>query len=81
MVIVEGRVPQALLVAAGTVSVEQLLGVRPQVIDDLRDRGVPTCVDVAYRPDWVQYRVPLLAESRGAWPSRPPMAAVPQVPG
>jgi proline dehydrogenase len=48
-------------------AVEQLLGVRPQALDELHDRGVPTRVYVPYGPDWFRYWMRRLAESRGAW--------------
>lgn len=51
----DGRLREALLLALGTVPVEQLLGVRPEVLDDLHDRGVPTRVYVPYGPDWFRY--------------------------
>jgi len=62
----DGRLREALLLALGTVPVEQLLGVRPRVLLDLRDRGVPTRVYVPYSPDWFRYWLRRLAESRGA---------------
>jgi len=48
--------------ALGAVPVEQLLGVRPDVLDDLHDRGVPTRVYVPCGPDWLRR----LAESLGS---------------
>ena len=60
------RLQEALLLAFGPVPVEQLLGVRPEVLADLRDRGVPTRVYVPYGPDWFRYWMRRLAESRGA---------------
>jgi proline dehydrogenase len=62
----DGRIREALLLALGPVPVEQLLGVRPEVLDDLRDRKVPTRVYVPYGPDWFRYWLRRLAESRGA---------------
>jgi proline dehydrogenase len=62
----DGRMREALLLARGPVPVEQLLGVRPEVLDELRDRGVPTRVYVPYGPDWFRYWARRLAESRGA---------------
>ena len=46
-------------------TVEQLLGVRPEALDELHDRGVPTRVYVPYGPDWFRYWARRLAESRG----------------
>lgn len=62
----DGRLREALLLALGAVPVEQLFGVRPDVLDDLHDRGVPTRVYVPYGPDWFRYWLRRLAESRGA---------------
>ncbi len=62
----DGRLREALLLALGPVPVEQLLGVRPEVLDQLRDRDVPTRVYVPYGPDWFRYWLRRLAESRGA---------------
>ena len=62
----DGRLREALLLAHGPVPVEQLLGVRPEVLDDLREREVPRRVYVPYGPDWFRYWMRRLAESRGA---------------
>ena len=62
----DGRLREALLLAHGPVPVEQLLGVRPEALDELHDRGVPTRVYVPYGPDWFRYWLRRLAESRGA---------------
>jgi len=62
----DGRLREALLLALGTVPVEQLLGVRPQVLDELHQRGVPTRVYVPYGSDWFRYWMRRVAESRGA---------------
>jgi proline dehydrogenase len=62
----DGRLREALLLAHGPVPVEQLLGVRPEVLADLRDHDVPTRVYVPYGPDWFRYWLRRLAESRGA---------------
>jgi proline dehydrogenase len=62
----DGRVREALLLAHGPVPVEQLLGVRPEALHQLHDRGVPTRVYVPYGPDWFRYWARRLAESRGA---------------
>ena len=61
----DGRLREALLLAHGSVPVEQLLGVRPEAVDELNDRGVPTRVYVPYGPDWFRYWMRRLAESRG----------------
>ena len=62
----DGRLREALLLAHGPVPVEQLLGVRPEVLADLRARGIPTRVYVPYGPDWFRYWMRRVAESRGA---------------
>ncbi|WP_448638350.1 proline dehydrogenase family protein [Geodermatophilus sp. URMC 63] len=63
----DGRLREALLLlAGGAVTVEQLFGVRPEVLDELAGRGVPTRVYVPYGPDWFRYWMRRLAESRGA---------------
>ncbi len=62
----DGRQREALLLALGPVPVEQLLGVRPEVLPDLRRRRVPTRVYVPYGPDWFRYWLRRVAESRGA---------------
>ncbi len=60
----DGRVREALLLTLGTVPVEQLLGVRPEVLGDLHQRLVPTRVYVPYGPDWFRYWMRRVAESR-----------------
>ena len=62
----DGRLREALLLAHGSAPVEQLLGVRPEALDELRARGVPTRVYVPYGPEWFRYWARRLAESRGA---------------
>lgn len=62
----DGRLREALLLALGPVAIEQLLGVRPEVLDDLRRRGVPTRVYIPYGQRWFRYWMRRLAESRGA---------------
>jgi proline dehydrogenase len=62
----DGRLREALLLAHGPVPVEQLLGVRPELLPELLARGVPTRVYVPYGPDWFRYWLRRLAESRGA---------------
>jgi proline dehydrogenase len=62
----DARVREALLLAHGPLPVEQLLGVRPEALTDLRGRGVPTRVYVPYGGDWFRYWLRRVAESRGA---------------
>jgi proline dehydrogenase len=62
----DGRLREAVLLSVGPVPVEQLLGVRPEVLDELRRRGVPSRVYVPYGPDWFRYWLRRVAESRGA---------------
>jgi proline dehydrogenase len=62
----DGRLREALLLAHGPVSVEQLFGVRPEVLDELHARGIPARVYVPYGPDWYRYWLRRVAESRGA---------------
>jgi proline dehydrogenase len=61
----DGRLREALLLAQGPVPVEQLLGVRADVLPELRARGVPTRVYVPYGADWFRYWLRRVAESRG----------------
>ena len=62
----DGVLREALLAALGPRPVEQLLGVRPEVLDDLVARGVPIRVYVPFGNDWFRYWMRRLAESRGA---------------
>jgi proline dehydrogenase len=62
----DGRLREALLLAHGPVPVEQLFGVRPATLDELRSRGIPTRVYVPYGPNWCRYWLRRVAESRGA---------------
>ncbi|MGF7237148.1 MAG: proline dehydrogenase family protein [Frankia sp.] len=62
----DGRLREALLLALGPVPVEHLLGVRPDVLKELRGRSIPTRVYVPYGPDWFRYWLRRVAESRGA---------------
>jgi proline dehydrogenase len=62
----DGRLREALLLAHGAVQVEQLFGVRPEILDELHSRGIPTRVYVPYGPDWYRYWLRRVAESRGA---------------
>lgn len=48
------------------VTVEHLLGVRPEVLGALARRGVPTRVYVPYGRNWFRYWMRRVAESRGA---------------
>lgn len=61
----DGVLREALLTALGPRPVEQLLGVRPDVLDDLVARGVPVRVYVPFGPDWFRYWMRRVAESRG----------------
>ncbi|MGI8723597.1 MAG: proline dehydrogenase family protein [Geodermatophilaceae bacterium] len=61
----DGVVREALLTALGPVAVEQLLGVRPEVLDDLVTRRVPVRVYVPFGGDWFRYWMRRVAESRG----------------
>jgi proline dehydrogenase len=61
----DGVLREALLAALGPRPVEQLLGVRPAVIDDLVARGVPVRVYVPFGDNWFRYWMRRLAESRG----------------
>jgi len=60
----DGRLREALLLAHGPVPVEQLFGVRPEILDELHTRGIPTRVYLPYGPDWFRYWLRRLAESR-----------------
>jgi proline dehydrogenase len=62
----DGVLREALLAALGPVPVEQLLGVRPDVVDDLTARGVPVRVYVPFGHNWFRYWMRRIAESRGA---------------
>ena len=62
----DARMREALLLPHGPLPVEQLLGVRPEALDELRGRGVPTRVYVPYGADWFRYWLRRVAESRGA---------------
>jgi proline dehydrogenase len=61
----DGVLREALLAALGPLPVEQLLGVRPDVIDDLVARGIPIRVYVPFGDNWFRYWMRRLAESRG----------------
>ncbi len=62
----DGRLREAVHLAHGPVPVEQLLGVRPEVLADLHTREVPTRVYIPYGPAWFRYWLRRVAESRGA---------------
>ena len=62
----DGVLREALLAAIGPRPVEQLLGVRAEVLDELADRGLPVRVYVPFGQDWFRYWMRRLAESRGA---------------
>lgn len=62
----DGVLREALLAALGPVPVEQLFGVRPDVLTDLLSREVPVRVYVPYGHNWFRYLMRRLAESRGA---------------
>jgi proline dehydrogenase len=62
----DGVLREAVLAALGPRPVEQLLGVRPAILDELVARGVPGRVYVPFGNDWFRYWMRRLAESRGA---------------
>jgi proline dehydrogenase len=62
----DARVREAFLLSCGPIPVEQLLGVRPESLDELHDRAVTTRVYVPYGPNWFRYWLRRVAESRGA---------------
>jgi proline dehydrogenase len=62
----DGVPREALLAALGPRPVEQLLGVRPAILDELVARGIPVRVYVPFGNDWFRYWMRRLAESRGA---------------
>jgi proline dehydrogenase len=62
----DARLREALLLAHGTLTVEQLFGVRPEALRELNARGIPTRVYVPYGADWLRYWLRRVAESRGA---------------
>jgi proline dehydrogenase len=62
----DGVLREALLAALGPQPVEQLLGVRSAILDDLVARGVPVRVYVPFGDNWFRYWMRRLAESRGA---------------
>lgn len=62
----DGVMREALLAALGPRMVEQLLGVRQEVLADLVARGVPARVYVPFGDNWFRYWMRRVAESRGA---------------
>ncbi len=62
----DGRLREAIELAVGPVPVEHLLGVRPDVLTELKSRDIPTRVYIPYGPDWFRYWLRRVAESRGA---------------
>ena len=62
----DGRLREAVLLALGPTPVEQLFGVRPELLNEMQLRGVPTRVYIPYGPDWFRYWLRRVAESRGA---------------
>jgi len=62
----DGVLREAVIAAHGPVAVEHLLGVRPDVVDDLVAREIPVRVYVPYGHNWFRYWMRRLAESRGA---------------
>lgn len=62
----DGVLREALLAALGPrLVVEQLLGVRPDVLGDLTARDVPVRVYVPFGTNWFRYWMRRVAESRG----------------
>ena len=62
----DGVLREALLAALGPRPIEQLLGVRPALLDELAARGVPVRVYVPFGDAWFRYWMRRVAESRGA---------------
>ena len=61
----DGVLREALLAALGPRPVEQLLGVRPDVLSELTARGIPVRVYLPFGANWFRYWMRRLAESRG----------------
>jgi len=62
----DGVLREALLAALGPRPVEQLLGVREEVLEDLLARSIPVRVYVPFGVNWFRYWMRRVAESRGA---------------
>jgi proline dehydrogenase len=62
----DGVLREAVLAAHGPVAVEHLLGVRPDVVEELVVRDIPVRVYIPYGRNWFRYWMRRLAESRGA---------------
>ncbi|HEY3505435.1 MAG TPA: proline dehydrogenase family protein [Actinocatenispora sp.] len=62
----DGVLREAILAAHGPVPVEQLFGVRPDVVEALVARDIPVRVYVPYGSGWFRYFMRRVAESRGA---------------
>lgn len=61
----DGRLREALRFAHESLMIEQLLGVRPEVLAELSDRGIPCRVYIPYGTDWFRYWLRRVTESRG----------------
>jgi proline dehydrogenase len=62
----DGVLREALFAALGPRQVEQLLGVRPDVPEDLVSRNVPVRAYLPFGDAWFRYWMRRVAESRGA---------------
>ncbi|MPZ62202.1 MAG: hypothetical protein GEU93_13095 [Propionibacteriales bacterium] len=62
----DGVLREALLAALGPRPVEQLLGVRPETLDELAVRDIPVRVYLPYGDNWFRYWMRRVAESRGS---------------
>ena len=62
----DGVLREALLAAAGRTPVEHLLGVRPEITEQLVSHDVPVRVYVPFGDQWFRYWMRRIAESRGA---------------
>lgn len=62
----DGVLRESLLAALGPRPVEQLLGVRPELLKELVARGIPARVYVPFGANWFRYWMRRLAESRGS---------------
>ena len=59
----DGVLREALLAALGPRPVEQLLGVRPAILNDLVARGIPARVYIPFGSNWFRYWTRRVAES------------------